>query len=173
MDLSQIFLEIGCLHILQRDNGREFTAAVIQELTSLWSTYKIVNGRPGHPASQGSVERSNQDVEAMLRAWLNDNDTKITCCIVKHVTKEDLDLLLNQQDHDTILTTEHLPAASLENNNHDSTSKDLPASELIDYNTSISKDLSIVKSPNNNTSMSHNLSAADILPKKIFKFRGI
>ncbi|GFU75144.1 hypothetical protein TNCV_2055871 [Trichonephila clavipes] len=31
---------------------------------------------PRHPASQGSVARSNQDVEAMLRTWLIDNNTK-------------------------------------------------------------------------------------------------
>lgn len=209
MELLKIFLEVGCPHILQSDNGREFTAAVIQELTSLWPTCKIVNGRPRHPASQGSVERSNQDVEAMLRAWLIDNDTKnwaIGCYFVqfqknssfhrtikrspykalfgtepktglqsshiskelleKLVTEEDLDLLLNQQDHDIILTPEDLPAASLENNNDASTSKDLPASELIDYNASTSNDLSIVKSTNNNTSMSHDLPAADLLTKK-------
>ncbi|GFV60480.1 hypothetical protein TNCV_3471151 [Trichonephila clavipes] len=32
----------------------------------MWATCKIVNGRPRHPVSQGSVERPNQDVEAML-----------------------------------------------------------------------------------------------------------
>ncbi|GFX97067.1 KRAB-A domain-containing protein 2 [Trichonephila clavipes] len=63
-------MEVGCPRTLQSDNGREFTAAVIQELKNLWPTCKIVNGRLRHPASQRSVERSNQDVEAMLRAWL-------------------------------------------------------------------------------------------------------
>ncbi|GFY36204.1 hypothetical protein TNCV_4845761 [Trichonephila clavipes] len=33
---------------LQDDKGREFTAAVIQELTNLWPTYKIINGRPAY-----------------------------------------------------------------------------------------------------------------------------
>lgn len=75
----------------------------------------------------------------------------------KLVTEEDLDHLLNQQDHDILLTPEDLPAASLENNNVASTSKDLSASELIDYNASTSNDLSIIKSTNNNTSMAHNL----------------
>jgi len=207
MELLKIFLKVGCPHILQSDNDREFTAAVIQELTSLWPTCKIVN-RSRHPASQGSVERSNQDVEAVLRGWLIDNDTKnwaISCYFVqfqknssfhrtikrspykalfgtepktglqsshiskelleKLVTEEDLDLLLNQQDHDIILTPEDLPAASLENNNNTSTSKDPSASELIDYNASTSNDLLIVKSTNN-TLMSHDLPAADLLTKK-------
>ncbi|KAK9719068.1 hypothetical protein QE152_g22863 [Popillia japonica] len=48
-----------------------------------------------------------------------------------------------EQDHEIILTPEDLPADSLENNNDASTSKDLPASELIDYNASTSNDLSV------------------------------
>lgn len=76
MELLTIFLEVGCPPILQSHNGREFPAAVIQELTSLWPTCKAVNGRPGRPASQGSAEPSNQELEAMLCAWLIDNDRK-------------------------------------------------------------------------------------------------
>lgn len=72
-ELLKIFLEFGAPHILQSDNGREFVAAIIQELTSLWPECKIVHGRPRYPQSQGSVERSNQDVENMLRAWMEDN----------------------------------------------------------------------------------------------------
>ncbi|GFX97059.1 SCAN domain-containing protein 3 [Trichonephila clavipes] len=67
LELLKIFLEVDCPRILQRDNGREFTAAVIQELKSLWSTCRLINGRPRHPVIQGSIERSNQDIEAMLR----------------------------------------------------------------------------------------------------------
>lgn len=74
-ELLKIFLEIGCPSILQSDNGREFTAEVIKELTLMWPSCKIINGRSRHPESQGSVERANQDVEAMLRSWLIDNKT--------------------------------------------------------------------------------------------------
>ncbi|KAL4085073.1 hypothetical protein QTP88_027911 [Uroleucon formosanum] len=49
-NLLTIFLTFGAPKILQSDNGREF--------------------------SQGSRERSNQDVENMLRAWMKDNKTK-------------------------------------------------------------------------------------------------
>jgi hypothetical protein len=48
---------------------------VINQLVSRWPSCKIVNGRPRHQQSQGSVERSNQDVENMLRAWLKDNNS--------------------------------------------------------------------------------------------------
>jgi hypothetical protein len=48
---------------------------VINQLVSRWPSCKIVNGRPRHQQSQGSVERSNQDVENMLRAWLKYNNS--------------------------------------------------------------------------------------------------
>ncbi|KAF0698227.1 KRAB-A domain-containing protein 2-like [Aphis craccivora] len=72
-ELLKIFLEQGAPQILQSDNGREFTAKIIEELAELWPECKIVYGRPRHPQSQGSVERSNQDVENILRAWVVDN----------------------------------------------------------------------------------------------------
>lgn len=68
-----IFYTWGCPMLLQSDNGREFVAAIILALLSLWPHCKIIHGRPRHPKSQGSVERSNQDVENMLRAWMVDN----------------------------------------------------------------------------------------------------
>ncbi|XP_064117613.1 KRAB-A domain-containing protein 2-like [Macrobrachium nipponense] len=45
-ELLFIFLDIGAPHILQSDNGREFTA-------SLWPELILVNGRPRHPQSHG------------------------------------------------------------------------------------------------------------------------
>jgi hypothetical protein len=66
-------LEQGAHQILQTDNGRKFTAKIIEELAELWPEYIIVHERPRHPQSQGFVERSNQDVENMLRAWVVDN----------------------------------------------------------------------------------------------------
>lgn len=74
-ELLKIFLEQGAPVILQSDNGREFTAEIIKELILLWPECEIVHGRPRHPQSQGSVERSNQDVEQMLRIWIEENKT--------------------------------------------------------------------------------------------------
>ncbi|KAK4880969.1 hypothetical protein RN001_004288 [Aquatica leii] len=45
-------------------------AVSTEEIVSNWPDCKIVHGRPRHPESQGSVERSNQDVENMLRSWM-------------------------------------------------------------------------------------------------------
>ena len=73
--LLLIFLDFGAPHILQSDNGREFTGQVIHELSTLWPELILVNGRPRHPKSQGSVERSNGDMKNQLMAWMRDNNT--------------------------------------------------------------------------------------------------
>ncbi|GFT04119.1 KRAB-A domain-containing protein 2 [Trichonephila clavipes] len=41
----------------------------------MWTDVKIVHGKPHHSHTQGSVERANQDIQNMLTAWMNDNDT--------------------------------------------------------------------------------------------------
>lgn len=69
------FVDFGAPYILQSDNGREFTARIIEELARMWPELKLVHGRPRHPKSQGSVERCNQDIELMLQAWLHDNNS--------------------------------------------------------------------------------------------------
>ena len=73
--LLLIFLDFSAPHILQSDNGREFTGQVIHELSTLWPELILVNGRPRHPQSQGSVERSNGDMKNQLMAWMRDNNT--------------------------------------------------------------------------------------------------
>lgn len=42
----------------------------------MWPELKIVHGKPRHSQSQGSVGRTNQDIENMLSSWLEDNNTK-------------------------------------------------------------------------------------------------
>ncbi|CAG2209913.1 KRAB-A domain-containing protein 2 [Mytilus edulis] len=72
--LTDIFLLLGAPHILQSDNGREFTANVITELKLLWPELKLVHGRPRHPQSQGSVERANADIKSMMIFWTHENN---------------------------------------------------------------------------------------------------
>lgn len=73
--LTDIFLTFGAPCILHSDNGREFVNAVINEVMTYWPEVKLVHGKPRHSQSQGSVERANQDIEKMLAAWMQDNDT--------------------------------------------------------------------------------------------------
>ena len=83
--LLDIFLLLGAPVILQSDKGTEFTANVISELKEFWPTLKMVHGNPGHPKSQGSVERANGDIKDMLVAWLGDNDTEDWVAGIKFV----------------------------------------------------------------------------------------
>jgi len=67
-ELFNIFITFGAPHILQSDNGREFTAEVISEVASLWPQLVLINGRPRYPQSQGSIERANASVKVALTA---------------------------------------------------------------------------------------------------------
>ncbi|XP_045138260.1 KRAB-A domain-containing protein 2-like [Portunus trituberculatus] len=73
--LVDIFCDKGAPHILQSDNGREFCNKLITEVLVLWPGCKLVHGKPRHSQSQGSVERANKDVEAILACWQKDYNT--------------------------------------------------------------------------------------------------
>ena len=49
------FCVFGPPRILQSDNGKEFTAQVINNLSLLWPGLVIIHGRPRHPESQGKI----------------------------------------------------------------------------------------------------------------------
>jgi IS30 family transposase len=74
--LLDIFLTFGASKILQSDNVREFVNFVIYELKDMWSQCVIFHGRPRHPQTQGSVEKINQEIENMIRAWMKENRSK-------------------------------------------------------------------------------------------------
>ena len=62
--------------ILQSDNGREFkNAEVVGMIKKSWPGLKMVHGKPRHSQSQGSVERGNRDLEAMLATAMADHKT--------------------------------------------------------------------------------------------------
>ena len=60
--LIDIFCMFGAPFILQSDNGREFVYKTMRNLADMWPGMKLVHGKSRHSQSQGSVERSNQDV---------------------------------------------------------------------------------------------------------------
>ena len=76
-NLSVCFSFLGppaCL--LQSDNGREFkNAEVLRMIEETFPGLKMVHGKPRHSQSQGSVERANRDVEAMLATEMADGKT--------------------------------------------------------------------------------------------------
>ncbi|KAL4089315.1 hypothetical protein QTP88_024369 [Uroleucon formosanum] len=73
IEFCGVFIGLTCFILIQ---VIQVSAKIIEELAELWPECKIVHGRPRHPQSQGSVERSNQDVENMLRAWVVDNKSR-------------------------------------------------------------------------------------------------
>jgi hypothetical protein len=72
--VTEVFAYCGAPLILQSDNGPEFVAKIIRELKNLYPGLILVNGRPRHPQSQGSV--ANADIKNMLSLWLKDNNSK-------------------------------------------------------------------------------------------------
>ena len=72
-EVAQVLYELmgtyGSPCILQSDNGKEFRNSVVYNLKKLWHNLKIIHGRPRHPQSQGSVERSNGDIQGIF-SWV-------------------------------------------------------------------------------------------------------
>jgi hypothetical protein len=73
--LTSVFSVLGAPHILQINNDRKCTSSIITELKELWPELVIVHGKPRHPQSQASVERSNSDIHDMVVSWMRDNNT--------------------------------------------------------------------------------------------------
>src|SRR5262249_21655645 len=68
------FVVFGPLTIFQSDNGKEFTAEIIRDVTNLWPGVKIINGRPRHPQSQGCIEQANGVLSEKLAKWMEDGN---------------------------------------------------------------------------------------------------
>ena len=71
-----VLMSLCAPHILQSDNGREFTANIIKERNDMWADCTIVHGKPRHPQSQGNVKRENTDVKDMLVIWIREYNSK-------------------------------------------------------------------------------------------------
>lgn len=76
INLLDIYTTFGAPSILHSDNGREFVNSIITYLNEMWSDVKIIHGKLRHNQNQGSVERANRDIEAILTAWMSDNNSK-------------------------------------------------------------------------------------------------
>ena len=81
--LFEIFCLIGSPHILQSDNGIEFRdinlATMIRDLRP---KCKIIQGKPRHPQSQGSVERINQEIKLVIGSKMGKSNDD---CWVKYI----------------------------------------------------------------------------------------
>lgn len=94
--MVDIFCIFDAPNILQSDNGREFWNQVIENLTHMWLGLKIVHGKPRHSQSQGSVERSNQDIRDMLISWMADNETRNWSEVLRFVQSKKIEFFILQ-----------------------------------------------------------------------------
>ncbi|KAH0810939.1 hypothetical protein GEV33_011852 [Tenebrio molitor] len=119
-NVMDIFCIFGAPFILQSDNGREFSNKIIEAFKDLWPGLKLVHGKPRHSQSQGSVERSNQDVRDMLVAWMLDNKTKQCLCSRRDAILEQRENakvgLMKQAEKMLALSREKLPPAEIGQN---------------------------------------------------------
>ena len=62
--LQHIFVEYGCPDQLHSDNGKEFTAGVVQHLCCAMNI-KVIHGSPYHPQTQGQVQSPNKRLKQL------------------------------------------------------------------------------------------------------------
>lgn len=67
--LLEIFSSEGYPTIIQFDNGKEFTAAIVKEYIHLIST-EVRHSRPKHPQTNGQIERLNGTFKGLLRRMI-------------------------------------------------------------------------------------------------------
>lgn len=70
--MLDLFCIFSARFTLQSDNGLEFSHIIIQNLAEMRPGMWLVNGKPRYSQSQGSMERSNQDVRDMLVSRIAD-----------------------------------------------------------------------------------------------------
>ena len=76
--MVELFCKFGPAKILQSNNGRGFTASVIENIKKLWPDVIIIHRRPHHPQSRSLIERGNGDLQLKLGKWMNTNGE--SCC---------------------------------------------------------------------------------------------
>ena len=70
--LKGLFLFLGYQTYLHSDQGSDFEAQVFQEVCNLLGIHKT-RTTPGHPQSDGMIERACRSVQAMLSAYAAEN----------------------------------------------------------------------------------------------------
>ncbi|XP_073966897.1 SCAN domain-containing protein 3-like [Choristoneura fumiferana] len=135
-ELLKIFLEFGAPLILQSDNGKEFTAHVIEEIVQLWPECQIIHGGPRRPQTQGSVERSNQDVENMLRCWMRDNNSvnwSVGCYFVQYCKNSSFHRIIGRSPYRALFGSD--PKTILKGTNIPNSVISAIQTEMDNYNT--------------------------------------
>ncbi|XP_043855942.1 KRAB-A domain-containing protein 2 [Dromiciops gliroides] len=73
--LLDIFSVIGAPSVLESDSDREFVNHVVSELNQMWPDLKIIYENPQKSQSQSMIEQVNQEVQQLLSAWMQGNNS--------------------------------------------------------------------------------------------------
>ena len=77
-ELGHYYSMFGYPIIFHTDNGTEFKAEVLQKLKELNPVCFTVKGKPRTPREQGSVERSNSDIKAIIAKSVKEKRDSVT-----------------------------------------------------------------------------------------------
>ena len=69
LQLFEIWTDTQAPSKMQSDNGKEFTAGIVNELCAAFGV-KVIHGSIGYPQSQGAVERCNRTIKEKISAQL-------------------------------------------------------------------------------------------------------
>ena len=89
--VTEVFGIIGAPKILQSDNGGEFRSRAFKNyFSTFWPDTQLIHSQPYNPKSQGSVERSNQEIKKILFSVMrmarnNDGKYDLSSHILPHV----------------------------------------------------------------------------------------
>ena len=122
--IVELFCMFGPAKILQSDNGREFTASVIEDIKGLWPDMIIIHGRPRHPQSQGLIERGNGDLQLKLGKWMDTNGESwskglrfvihtINTSVSRITSKSPYEVVFGQTPHSDFHILENLAAQGI------------------------------------------------------------
>ncbi|XP_003381040.1 KRAB-A domain-containing protein 2, partial [Trichinella spiralis] len=102
--LLEIFLTFGAPSILQSDNGREFSNAIIAELKTCWPELKLVTGRPRHPQSQ-----ARNIGKALIAAVVGWQDTPDLTMSPGNVVAKPLEHVIAANDANKFIAYNNIP----------------------------------------------------------------
>ena len=76
-ELNHIFCFMGYPMVFHTDNGNEFKGAVIAAIKEMNPMAACVTGRARTPSDQGSVERPNQSIKAIIVSFVLDKQNMV------------------------------------------------------------------------------------------------
>ncbi|KAJ2946678.1 hypothetical protein O0L34_g12737 [Tuta absoluta] len=123
-ELMKLFTSFGAPYVLQSRDGREFPAAVIEELATFWPECKLVHG-----TSKSEITDMRSDIEHNLVSWMKRNDSlnwSLGCFPVQYEINATFNRMLGRSPYKALFGRD--PKAGL-------TDSGIPSTVLIDVDT--------------------------------------